>query len=110
MNYFCMTVTIASLLASPLAAAGDMSPGLAKAGNEARMLAAAESGVCGDFPVLSVSYDAATNVIVATCGEDAEAFVPLLGGLVGPLAGLAGAGLLLGAAGGGGGPADTISP
>ncbi len=96
MKYCCATIALLSLLAGPLAAGG-----LAQE--------IAEAASCGEFPVISSVYDPATGVTTLVCGEDAEAFVPLSGGIAGPALALLGAGLLLGATGGGGGPANTIS-
>ncbi len=77
------------------------------------MQIAIDSGVCGDAFVASVRFERDNNRIMVTCEEDAEGFVPLVGGLapglVGAAAAAAGA-ALLSATGGGGAPADTISP
>jgi hypothetical protein len=94
MKYCCTTIALLSLLAGPLAAGG-MSPALIEAAS------------CGEFPVISSVYDDATGVTTLVCGEDAEAFVPLTGGLAGPALGLLGAAFLLGSTGGGGGTSDT---
>jgi hypothetical protein len=95
MKYYYTTIALLSLLAGPLAAGG-MSP---------RIIEAAS---CGEFPVISSVYDDATGVTTVICGEDAEAFVPLVGGLAGPALALLGAGLLLGASGGDGSTSDTF--
>jgi hypothetical protein len=96
MKYCCTTIALLSLLAGPLAAGG-MSP------------AVIEAASCGEFPVISSVYDATTGVTSVVCGEDAEAFVPLIGGFAGPALALLGAGLVLGATGRSGSTADTIS-
>jgi hypothetical protein len=95
MKYCGTTIALLSLLAGPLAAGG-MSPEIIEAAS------------CGEFPVISSVYDATTGVTTVTCGEDAEAFVPLIGGLAGPALALLGAGLLLGASGGDGSTSDTF--
>ncbi|SEN51088.1 hypothetical protein SAMN04488003_11930 [Loktanella fryxellensis] len=107
MKHLSTSLALLTCLASPLAAGG-LAPEVRTVDDA--LLAAQASGVCGEYPVLSVSYDPATGISTPVCGEDAEAFVPLLGGFVGPALAAAGAGLLLGATGGGGGPADTVSP
>ena len=68
--------------------------------------AATDSGVCGDAGVASATFDAATNLITATCNEDVEGFVPLAGGL-GPALAAGGAAAVLAAAAGGGAASDT---
>ena len=74
-------------------------------GTEARAIEiATEAGVCGEAPVASATFTSATNVS-ATCDEDVEGFVPLVGGLVPVLVG--GVAVVLAAATGGGAPPDT---
>ena len=68
---------------------------------------AIESGVCGDLGVLSASFTD-TNTITAICNEDAEAFLPLVGGLA-PVAAALGGIIIVAAAGGGDGPSSTTN-
>jgi hypothetical protein len=100
-SFACMIVVVAGLgssVTSQQATTGVPDPYLQ---------IAIESGVCGDAAVVSVFYNAADNTLSATCEEDVQGFVPLLGGLVIPVA--AGIASVLAATAGGGGPADTIS-
>ncbi|MFO8126631.1 hypothetical protein [Yoonia sp.] len=77
------------------------------------MQIAIDSGVCGEAFVASARFEADENVIMVTCEEDAEGFIPLVGGLAPGLAGAAAAAAgaaILSATSGGGAPADTVSP
>lgn len=102
----------ALVLAFPFVASaqGGNAPAGANLSDEQLVALAEAHGVCGDQAVIEARMEADGRV-TATCGEDAEGFVPLaLGGLGAGGAAAAAAGLVAAAAvagGGGGSTPDT---
>ncbi|MCF7698611.1 hypothetical protein [Loktanella sp. M215] len=96
---------------SILAATFALAPVVGHAADEAEdpyLLAAEQSGVCGDAGVASATLTE-ENTIMATCNEDdVTGFVPLFGGLgAGGAAGLIGAAAVVAAVAGAGGNAAS---
>ncbi len=98
------------------AATSFVMPAVAQSSNEEAMRIARESRLCGDREILRAEFRRHGNVGVLCEGAasptppagmgEATNFVPLIGGL-GPILGLGGGALVVGAMGGGSSTSDT---